>query len=124
MAGKDQVYQINIDGFRLYAYHGVYPEENKLGQTFEIDLLLTVSQPSDMNADELSNVISYWEVMQTVESVFTKTVYKLIETAAHAILESLTAYPEIRHAKVQVKKVAPPIPASVKAVGVIFEREY
>ena len=32
--------QIKIDNLEVYAYHGVFPEENKEGQIFQIDAVL------------------------------------------------------------------------------------
>lgn len=121
---KDQeTYKINIKGLRLYAYHGVHPEENKLGQEFEIDLVLTVVRPASRH-DRLDQVLSYWDAMSTIKAVFTGKTFKLLENAAQTILESLACYSQIRHAEVNLKKLTPPIPVTVDYVGVIMERTY
>jgi 7,8-dihydroneopterin aldolase/epimerase/oxygenase len=120
---EQEEYKINIKGLRLYAYHGVHPEENKLGQSFEIDLMLTVVRPSS-KLDNLDQVLSYWDAMETIQEVFTGKTFKLLENAAHTILESLDRYPQIKHAEVSVKKLTPPIPVTVDHVGVIMEKAY
>jgi 7,8-dihydroneopterin aldolase/epimerase/oxygenase len=117
-------YQIQIRRLRLYAYHGVHPEENKLGQEFEIDLTLTVTCPDELLNDRLDQVLSYWDAMRTVKSTFTGKTFKLLEKAAESILESLGRYPQIRQARIQLKKMTPPIPVSVEYVGVIMEKVY
>lgn len=117
-------YKIDVSGLRLYAYHGVHPEENKLGQEFKIDLLLTVSHASSFKDDKLGNVLSYWDVIETVKSLFTGKTFKLLETAAESILEGLASYPQILYAKIQLKKLTPPIPVTVDHVGVILEKDY
>ena len=124
MSQVEKTYQIKIEGLRLFAYHGVFPEENKLGQEFEIELLLTLENSPLLHRDELENVVSYWEVMKDVKEVFTGKTFKLLENAALTILDSLAEYPQILHARVHVKKLTPPIPVSVGSVGVIIEREY
>ncbi|NQU64760.1 MAG: dihydroneopterin aldolase [SAR324 cluster bacterium] len=118
-----ETYKINIKGLRLYAYHGVHPEENKLGQEFEIDLLLCVVRPSTKD-DRLDQVLSYWDAMSTVKTVFTGKTFKLLENAAQTILDSLAAYPQIKHAEINLKKLTPPIPVTVNFVGVIMENTY
>lgn len=123
MNQHQEPYKINIKGLRLYAYHGVHPEENKLGQEFEIDLLLSVVRPSTKD-DRLDQVLSYWDAMATVKKVFTGKTFKLLENAAQTILDSLAAYPQIKHAEINLKKLTPPIPVTVDFVGVIMEKTY
>ncbi|MCP4750578.1 MAG: dihydroneopterin aldolase [Proteobacteria bacterium] len=121
---KEEEYEIDINGLRLYAYHGVHPEENKLGQEFKIDLVLSVSYPSLLKDDRLDRVLDYGEAIQTVRQVFTGNTFKLLENAAQTILESLAEYPQIRRAKIHLKKMSPPIPSTIDYVGVIMEKVY
>ncbi len=122
---SDQLeYKIDIQGLRLYAYHGVFPEENTLGQEFKIDLILTVSHAFSLMDDKLEYVLSYWDALETVKALFTGKTFKLLETAAQTILEGLAQYPHIRHAKIHLKKLTPPIPVTVDYVGVIIEKNY
>ncbi|MBU2644268.1 dihydroneopterin aldolase [bacterium] len=123
MKTKEKAYKINIKGLRLYAYHGVHPEENKLGQEFEIDLVLSVVRSETME-DRLDQVLSYWDAMTTVKQVFTGKTFKLLENAAQTILDSLSEYPQIKHAEINLKKLTPPIPVTVDFVGVIMEKSY
>ena len=118
------VYNIDISGLRLFAYHGVFPEENKLGQEFKIDLLLTVLKPKNLGDDQLKNVLSYWNVIELVKQLFIGKTFKLLETAAQNILEELQRFPQIQHARISLKKLTPPIPVTVDYVGVILEKEY
>jgi dihydroneopterin aldolase len=123
MKNSEKNYQIIIEGFQLYAYHGVHPEENKLGQVFEIDLTMTLESPP-LNNDQPGSYLSYWEAMKTIKKVFDGKIFKLLENAAQAVLDSLSEYPQMKHAKIHLKKIAPPIPVTVKCVGVVMEREY
>jgi len=123
MDPHQKAYKINIKGLKLFAYHGVHPEENKLGQEFEIDLILSVVRPATKD-DKLDQVLNYWDAMKTVKTVFTGKTFKLLENAAQTILDSLSEYPQIKHAEVNLKKLTPPIPVSVDFVGVIMEKTY
>jgi 7,8-dihydroneopterin aldolase/epimerase/oxygenase len=117
-------YDIDISGLRLFAYHGVFPEENKLGQEFKIDLYLKVARSTPGTDDDLKNVLSYWDVIERVKALFTGKTFKLLETAAHSILEDLRQFHQIRYARIHLKKLTPPIPVTVDYVGVVFEKEY
>ena len=124
MKNEQAVYDIYISGLRLFAYHGVFPEENKLGQEFKIDLLLTVLKPKNLGDDHLKNVLSYWNVIELVKELFIGKTFKLLETAAQNILEELRRFPQIQRARIRLKKLTPPIPVTVDYVGVILEKEY
>jgi dihydroneopterin aldolase len=123
-ARGDLEYQIEISGLRLFAYHGVFPEENTLGQEFKIDLRLSVSHASSFENDRLDHVLSYWDALETVKNSFTNNTFKLLETAAESILNALEVYPQIRHARIHLKKLTPPIPVTVDYVGVVLEKRY
>ncbi|MBU2514798.1 dihydroneopterin aldolase [bacterium] len=117
-------YKIDISGLRLFAYHGVFPEENKLGQEFKIDLLLQVRRSETDGEDNLKSVLSYWNVIERVKQLFTGKIFKLLETAAQTILDDLGCYSQIQYAKIHLKKLTPPIPVTVDYVGVILEKKY
>lgn len=116
-------YSIEIKDLWLHAYHGVLPEETRLGQDFEIDLYIDTSAP-DLSSDEIENVLSYADVVERVKEIFTAHPYKLIEKAAYELLEGLNIFPTIKYAKVQLKKPNPPIPEKFKYVSVILEKSY
>ncbi len=124
MTDQKNTYQIDINGLRLFAYHGVFPEENKLGQEFKLDLLLEVTRSIPTNGDNLKGVLSYWDVIETVKALFIGTTFKLLETAAQSILDELVCYPQIQYAQIQLKKLTPPIPVIVNYVGVILDKTY
>ncbi len=124
MSETELEYNIDICGLRLFAYHGVFPEENKLGQEFKIDLYLKVIRATPGADDNLKNVLSYWDVIELVKALFTGKTFKLLETAAHSILQELTQFPQIKYARIHLKKLTPPIPVTVDYVGVVFEKEY
>ena len=116
-------YSIEIKALWLYAYHGVFPEETKLGQEFEIDLFIETSAP-DLSNDEIQDVLSYADVVERVKEQFTSKSYKLIEKASYEILKGLEIFPSIKYAKVQVKKPNPPVPEKLDYASVILEKYY
>ncbi|PCI27130.1 MAG: dihydroneopterin aldolase [SAR324 cluster bacterium] len=117
-------YQIRIDALELFAYHGVFPEEKKLGQKFGIDLILEVEAQGDLLEDCLDQVISYPDIIDNVNRTFTEKSFDLLEAAAKAILLNLSQFPSIKHARVCVKKLAPPVPYTLGSVGVQLEKSY
>lgn len=117
-------YQIEIHGLSLYGYHGVYPEENKLGQTFRMDLTVTVDRAERKMDDDAESVVSYAEIVERVCDTFSAKSYKLLETLADAILGDLAAFGRIRHARIRIKKPHAPIPYPLSHVGIVVEKSY
>ncbi len=121
---KIKIYQIEIQGLNLYGYHGVFLEENKLGQMFQIDLSLKVRQSDDQGTDHPKSVVSYADIVDQVHQTFSSESFKLIESLAEKILKDLARFPSILFSKIHVKKLHPPIPHTLHNVGVIFETSY
>ena len=54
--------EIRIDNLEVYAYHGVYPEENKEGQPFYINAVLYTDTAEAGRKDDLTLSTNYGEV--------------------------------------------------------------
>lgn len=108
---------IEIDGLRLLAYHGVMPQERKVGNIFEVSLSL--EYPSALQAcdnDRLEDTLNYAEVVEIVKHVMAEP-SDLIEHVAGRIHSALISkYPDIKSGTITVSKLAPPISAEIKAV--------
>lgn len=115
--------KIFFRGMTFYAYHGAFPEENRLGQRFIVDLELFLSLRKSAQTDELTHTINYAEVYQLVEQEVTQKQVKLIETLAENIAAILLrTFPELAQVTVRVTKPDPPIPGHYQAVGVEITR--
>lgn len=116
---------IRIEMLEVYAYHGVFPEENKLGQKFIINATLYIDTANAANEDNLSQSVHYGEVCQLIKTWMDNHVVKLIETAADRLAkEILLAFPPIQRIVLEVKKPNAPIPLPVASVSVIVERQW
>ncbi len=102
--------KIIIKGLKIFAYHGVNPEEKQNGQTFEIDAILETSLSSAGNTDNINDTISYAKVAKTIKSVVTSKSYDLLETVATKISRQLLCdFPTIDTVCITVKKPEAPI---------------
>ncbi|TCS94275.1 dihydroneopterin aldolase [Hazenella coriacea] len=106
----------------FYAYHGAFPEENRLGQRFMVDLELGLDLCPAGRSDDLKQTVNYAEIYQTVKEEVEGTQVKLVETLAERIADKcLSQYP-IEEIMVRVTKPDPPIPGHYQAVGVEIRR--
>jgi 7,8-dihydroneopterin aldolase/epimerase/oxygenase len=112
-----------VTGLALHAYHGVMQHEAKVGQTFRLDLKLTVDLAEASRSDKLKHTVSYDLVVGTASEAFCARRYRLVEAAAGAVAEAvLEAFPQVRAIAVTVHKPHAPIAATFNDVGVTIER--
>ena len=104
--------KIIIKGLKLFAYHGVNPEEKEDGQMFVIDLSADLSLDAPCNTDNVDDTVSYAKVIKTVRRVFSAEKYDLIEKAAQVVADAvLEEYKAIQTVTVTLKKPFAPVKA-------------
>jgi dihydroneopterin aldolase len=114
--------KIFVHGLRLHAFHGHFAHERKHGQMFEIDLDLIVDLAAAAAGDDLKATVDYGKVVATTRQVFCGEPRVLVEAAAFDIARVLLEkFSRIEKVAVRVGKVAPPIAATLAAVGVEIE---
>jgi len=114
--------RIFVQGLRLHAFHGHFAHERKYGQIFEIDLDLVADLAAAAAGDDLKTTVDYGKVVATTRQVFCGEPRVLVEAAALDVARALLEkFPRIESAVVRVGKVAPPIAATLRAVGVEIE---
>jgi dihydroneopterin aldolase len=106
-----QTTKIKLKGLEFFAYHGVLPEEAKLGQQFSLDVVLSLDSEMRFESDAVESTVNYAEVFALVETIFTGERFNLIERAAEAIAEGVLAdFKRVREVRVTVRKPAAPLP--------------
>ncbi len=117
MPTQDRIF---LEGLIFYAYHGVHPEEKRLGQRFIVDISLSRDLRAAGQRDDLTQTTSYSEVYRLAREIVEGGPYDLIETVAERIAAAVLArYPEVWDIRVTVRKPEVPIKGSVlRAVGV------
>jgi dihydroneopterin aldolase len=102
--------RIILNDLGFFGYHGVFPEEERLGQRFYVDLELGIDLAQAAATDDLAASVNYGKIYEAVEAAFTGRRMKLIEAVAHNVATALfEAFPPIRWIKVRVRKPEAPI---------------
>jgi dihydroneopterin aldolase len=108
----------------FYGYHGVFPEENKLGQQFYVDVELELPLKLAGSTDELEHTVNYAEVYYAVQSIVEGKSFRLIEALAENIASTLLqTYTSINEIKVRVIKPHPPFKVFFDGVTVEITRK-
>jgi dihydroneopterin aldolase len=112
-----------IKGLSLHAYHGVMAYEAKVGQTFSIDLTLTIDLSEASRSDKVMDTVSYDKVVDCVSKAFCARRCKLIEAAAGEVAEAVLAkFLRVQEIEVTIHKPHAPVAATFSDVGVTLRR--
>ncbi|KXH86805.1 dihydroneopterin aldolase [Sporosarcina sp. HYO08] len=115
---------IHVNDMAFYGYHGVLPEETKLGQRFRVTVSLAVDLSEAGKTDDLQFTVNYAEVYQICQSIVEGEPVKLIETLAESIAQRiLQAFEDkVIGVRVVLIKPDPPIPGHYASVSVDITR--
>ena len=117
--------EIRIRGLRIFAHHGVFPEETRLGQMFVVNATLYTSTRKGGLADALEDTISYADVCLFLTEYLQKNTWKLLEAAVeHTCRELLLRFPLLHGAQMEMEKPGAPIPLPFDSVSVRVKREW
>ncbi|PZD75441.1 Dihydroneopterin aldolase [Acaryochloris thomasi RCC1774] len=101
---------LHLGGLRCYGYTGALPEEQVLGQWFEVDLKLWLDLALAGASDSLADTLDYREVINEVQILIQTEKFNLIERLADAIATQTLTHKKIQQVQVRLTKVTPPIP--------------
>lgn len=114
---------IQIRDLEVYCHHGVFKEENVLGQKFLVSLVLYTDTRSAGESDDLSQSINYADVSHFVKQEMEQKNYRLIEAVAEQLARSiLLAFSLVHRVQVEIKKPWAPILLPLDTVSVRIER--
>lgn len=115
--------KIWIKGLKVFAYHGVNPEEKQDGQNFILDITAKIDLSNACQSDDLEDTVSYSKVLKTAMRVMQEQSYDLLERAAQRVAEQiLQEYHAILEVTVLLKKPEAPIKAKFDFVAVEITR--
>jgi dihydroneopterin aldolase len=116
-------FTIELKGLKFFADHGLYEEEARIGNQFEVDITLECQAPEHI-VTSIDETINYVEVYRITEEVF-KVRKRLLETAVMEIAEKLQArFPELEKLTISIRKLNPPITNFTGSVGVVYSKTF
>jgi len=115
---------IHVNEMEFWGYHGVFQEENKLGQRFRVSLSLAVSLKAAGETDSLEETVNYADAYTICREIVEGEPVKLIETLAERIAsEVLSKFNGlVKGCKVVLIKPDPPIPGHYQSVSIEITR--
>jgi dihydroneopterin aldolase len=115
--------KVSVIGIKTFSHHGCLEEEAIIGNEYIVDVELTTDFKESAEKDDLSKTIDYVIVNRIVEEEMAIR-SKLIETVGYRILNRLKNESfELAHARIEIKKINPPINGNVNYVSITVEED-
>ena len=115
--------EIRIENLQVYAYHGVYQEENEKGQNFYVNAVLYTDTARAVKEDKCELTTSYGDVCQFMHNFIANHVFHLIETVAEKTAEAvLEEFPLLEGITLEIRKPEAPIGLEFQSVSVKITR--
>lgn len=114
---------IKIENLKVFAHHGMLPEETEKGQNFYINVSLYVKMRTTGLEDDSNQATDYAEVCHFIYNYMREHTFKLIEAAAENLAEEiLFHFPQVREIDLEIRKPESPMRLSFESVSVKIRR--
>ncbi|OFZ56296.1 MAG: dihydroneopterin aldolase [Bacteroidetes bacterium RIFCSPHIGHO2_02_FULL_44_7] len=112
---------VELNGVKVYAYHGCLPEEALIGGHYRVDVSVTTDFSLATASDDLLHTVDYVQLNAIVkEEMAIRS--RLIEHVGQRIVRRIRAEIAIvERLKVKIVKICPPINGDVDNVAIIIE---
>jgi 7,8-dihydroneopterin aldolase/epimerase/oxygenase len=117
------VITIELKQLRFLAYHGLYAEERKTGNEFEINLSVSF-QPLSGTITSIADTVNYSSLYTLLKSEMQKPRH-LLETLVMELAEVIhVSFPQIKKIEISITKLHVPISKFAGTAGVRYEKDY
>ncbi|MCI8306733.1 MAG: prephenate dehydratase [Lachnospiraceae bacterium] len=114
---------ITVDELEVFAYHGVMPEENVVGQKFCVSVSMYTDIAEAGRRDDIDMTVNYAGVCEDIKKFVEGNTFRLIESVAQKLADMLLKkYKTVHKITVEIKKPWAPIHLPVNNVSVKIER--
>ena len=115
--------RVSIKNLKIFAYHGVLPEEKRSGQYFYLDIDLYGDYLMACLLDSLEEAVNYDDVCNCAYKAMTGQTYDLIERAAQVVCDSiLREFEKVNEVEVTLKKPNAPVKCDIEYAAVTIRR--
>ena len=117
--------RIKIENLEVFANHGVFPEETKLGQKFLVSCILYMDTRQAGKNDLLKSSVDYGTVCHLIKRHMEEYTFQLIEAVAEHLAEAILTFDErIRKVDIEIKKPWAPVGLPLDYASVEITRKW
>lgn len=116
--------KIYLEDIKIYAYHGVLPEENIIGTYYILNVELHTDLWKAAESDDLHDTISYADINDILHSEM-KIKSRLLEHVAGRMITKIhSSFPQVDYIKLKITKTAPPMQGEMKGASIELEKSF
>ena len=104
--------ELTIRGIEVFAHHGVFDHERRDGQTFGIDLTLSLGTSLAAQTDRLEDTVDYGDLVSRVVSAVQRDPVNLVETLGQRVADVCLTDSRVQRVVVSIHKPHAPIDAT------------
>lgn len=121
MAHPSEKHRIALEGIEISAPVGYYPEEQKTGTSFLIDVEIETDFSGTESEDDIHQTINYEALIRIVKSEMSVP-SKLIEHAGHRVKNGIIRLSDsISYIRLELKKQHPSLELKTASANIIIE---
>lgn len=116
--------RIELKNMSFYGYHGVLEEEKRLGQRFQVDVMVDTDLRKAGETDDVLDTIDYSRIYEIVKDVMIGYPMNLLEAVAERMADViLNEYDAVIKIYVTIRKPEVPIQGILDYAAVTIARE-
>lgn len=109
---------IELQDVRFHAFHGVMPQEGRVGADFLVSVRVGIAFEKAMQSDDVEDTLNYAELYQLVQREMVIP-SKLLEHVAGRIVKAIVkAFPDVTSIDLKLTKLNPPMGADCVGASV------
>jgi dihydroneopterin aldolase len=103
-----EIYKVQLEDLRFFSFHGLYPEERILGNSYLLSVSVAKSLSQEI-MDDISKTMDYGLIYQICAKVMGEPV-DLLETVCQRIAEQVRVqFPDFLNIEISLSKEHPPM---------------
>lgn len=116
--------KIFLEEVKIYAYHGVLPEENRIGTYYILNAEIHTDLWKAAASDDLNDTISYADINAIIHKEMSIN-SKLLEHVAGRIISGIhEVFPQVDYVKLKITKTAPPMKGEMRGASIELEKSF
>ena len=113
-----KTYVLSLSKMHFFGRHGVFAEETRAGQPFDVTVHVTLPLPDREDRDHLAATVDYCDIQALTQTIVEGQPYALIETVAETLADTLLdRFTTALAVEVEVFKPKPPVAFAFEGVS-------
>jgi dihydroneopterin aldolase len=116
--------KIILEDVKIYAFHGVLPEERILGTYYIINAEIKTDLWMAAETDDLNDTINYAEINEIIHQQMAIPSDLLEHVAGRVISEIHKKFSQVAEISIRITKTRPPMKGEMKGVSIELNKKF